>query len=215
MKKILLSIIIISCISINSFSQSIVSFSVSPANPTSTDTIQVIIENMFTHGGCDGSANITGVSGGYIFAQSYHCIGLLAVICTDFDTVTILPQPPGQYNFVFILNTGDGFPCIPGTLPMVLDSVNITVTGASGIEEFTTNNRFRVFPNPSKGKIFVQQDFAEKGTINIYSTDGKLVQTQIMTEKETETNTSLAPGFYSLIIENKNQKYVTRLSVIE
>ena len=215
MKRILFSLLFVSFILTNSFSQSIVSFTVSPANPTSADTIQVIIESMFTSGGCDGTANITGTSGDYIFVQAYHCVGLLAVICTDYDTITILPQAPGQYNFVYILNTGDGFPCIPGTLPVVLDSVYITVTGASGIDNSPANNRFRVFPNPSNGKIFVQQEVAEKATMKIYSTDGKLVQTYNITEKESEINTSVASGFYTLVIENRNQKYVTRLNIIE
>lgn len=215
MKRSLLSLIFVSFIFTNSYSQSIVSFTVSPANPTSADTIQVIIETMFTSGSCDGTANITGTSGDYIFAQAYHCVGMLTVICTDYDTINILPQAPGQYNFVYILNTGDGFPCIPGTLPMVMDSVYINVTGASGIDNFSSNNHFNVFPNPSKGKIFVHQDVAEKGLMKIYSTDGKLLQTYNITEKESEINTSVATGFYTLVIENRNQKYVTRLNIIE
>lgn len=83
--------------------------SISPANPTSADSVHVIGDLMFFSGGCDLESSNTSVNGNQIDVTVRHCPGLLAFICYITDTVTLPPLPAGNYslNFNVLVGTFD------------------------------------------------------------------------------------------------------------
>jgi len=129
--KTILSLIFISVFSFLSFSgksQVIDSIQISPSIPGVNDTVKIYIYNTFNSGGCAGSASF-GKSGFNISASSLHCLGALAVICHDVDTVIVdPPHALGTYRFNFVLNVGfSGPPCTPGIVPNDFDTAYYTV----------------------------------------------------------------------------------------
>jgi hypothetical protein len=213
MKKLFPFLFVFLLASTDSFTQSIVSFSVSPSNPTTTDSIHVIVECMFPSGGCDGSATLGGINGNRIDASAFHCVGMLTVICTDYDTIVIPPLAQGSYNFTFTLVTGDGFPCSPGTLPLAIDSITIDVSGTNNTPVLGNRNHYRIFPNPTDGKFILSQDYPEKSEVSLYSMTGALIKSFTVSEQNPELSLSLTPGLYQLIIRGKTERYYTRLTV--
>ena len=213
MKK-LYSLILFTCATLlNVQGQNILSFTVSPSNPSPTDPIMVVIECEFSTGSCDGSALLAGINGNEILVTGSHCVGMLQVICTDYDTIMLPPLPSGQYSFIFSLLTGSGFPCTPGTLPVV-DSVSITVTGTNDLNEINTNSLFSITPNPTSGSFDIEKQFKENSLLKVFSPDGKLVHSRMLKQSQTKIDLPLANGIYTIVIENKNERYYSRLHVI-
>ncbi len=194
---ILLSIVFYTNVS----AQWVNSITIAPAQPTTADTIVIIIENVFPSGGCDGTTTLTGISGSIIQAQGTHCIGMLTVICTDYDTLIIPPQtlPIGTYSFAYTLLTGSGFPCAFGSLPVIDTVVNFNVNPATTVNEIHAAE-MNIFPNPSRGKFVIKQNSPET-RVKIYSTDGRILLNFLLKSPETEINSNLKPGVYILAYE--------------
>jgi hypothetical protein len=215
MKKII-PLILISFILITSAkSQSIVSFSVLPANPTNMDSIEVIIECMFPSGACDGTASLIGITGNEILVEAAHCMGMLSVICTDFDTIVLPPQPAGPYSFIFSLNTGSGFPCVPGSTPSDIDTVDFTISDVTNINPIKSGNNFEISQSPEGEKFIVKHSFNEPAELNIFSIEGRKIDNVELTLHETEVNKQLPAGVYIMVIEFKGKKYFSKKVVVE
>lgn len=189
------------------------SFTIQPSNPTINDSITVIVECMFPSGSCDGTATLTGIAGDQVIVDAYHCVGMLTVICTDYDTIHIPPLAQGSYNLHFTLVTGDGFPCAPGSLPVVTDSVTIDVSGAQSAPEIPHAGIFTISPNPSKGRFTLTRETAEEATMRIMDLNGRLVKDIKISGRENEFEFSLPAGIYSVVVQSASEKYVSRLKV--
>jgi Secretion system C-terminal sorting domain len=198
MKYLYLSLLLL--LTITSVSaQWISSITITPPQPTTADTITILIENTFPSGGCEGTTTLTGINGSNIIAQGMHCIGMLTVICTDYDTLIIPPQylAIGTYIFDYTLVTGSGFPCTFGSLPSVDTIVVLQVSPATAVNEISDQATFSIFPNPSAGTFTIRQD-DRHSTVKIYSMDGRVLQNFSLNGTETLVNCSLNPGIYFL-----------------
>ena len=213
MKKLYALLLFICPVILNVSGQNILSFTVTPANPTPADPIMVVVACEFTTGSCDGVAMLNGINGNEIQAIGSHCVGMLQVICDDNDTIMLPPLPSGQYNFIFNLLTGSGFPCTPGSIP-VIDSVTITVTGTSGLGEIKNNSMFSIMPNPTSGSFEIGKQIKENSFLKVFSPDGKLVQSLTLKQSQTKIDLTLADGIYMVLIENNTERYYSRLQVI-
>jgi hypothetical protein len=72
-----------------------------------------------------------------------------------------------------------------------------------GLDEWALTNSVRLFPNPSHGKIFIENDLLYPIVVNIYNAEGKMVEAQ----KELEPNQQsdfiiLAKGLYLVHIRS-------------
>jgi hypothetical protein len=200
-----------------STAQQILSMTVVPANPTTSDTIKIIIQNQFPSGGCAGSAYPPMQNGNTFATTALHCLGMLTVICTDYDTVILPPQPAGQYTFIFGLDAGQGpSPCTPGIVTYDTDSVQFTVTPVTGIENLNGFNHVAVFPNPSMGTFLIKYDseLFKNGTVKIFSAEGKPSQSFQLNETEAEITSHLPSGVYMLLIEGRKEKYFAKLVIV-
>ncbi len=215
MKKIYPLLLLIVSSTFFSNAQTVTSFSVTPVNPTTDDTVKVIIESMFPYGSCDGTASLTGISGNTIIVDAFHCMGMLTVICTDYDTILIPPLASGQYSFVFILSAGQGIPCTPGIVPSDTGTVNFTVTDATGIPKIPGNKLFQIQSNPSSGKFVVKHSFEGSTLLYMYSIDGKLIFSDSISKNESEINGTFPAGVYIIALENKDKRYFTKVIVAE
>jgi len=211
--KSLYFLLMAALITFNSSAQTITSFTVVPANPTTADTVTVYVQTDFPNSACEGQTFLTGISGSDINAGGLHCMGSLTALCTDIDTVIIPPLPAGQYTLHFMLTTGTTAGCIFGILPLVFDSTHFTVSPATGLNELNQNNSLQIIPNPTNGKFVLKHEMTENSLLHIYSIDGRIVQSFISTGKEPEINISLPPGLYTLTLQNTNGKWFSKLVV--
>jgi hypothetical protein len=72
-----------------------------------------------------------------------------------------------------------------------------------------------VFPNPSDGMIHIGflSDFSGTATIEVYSTDGKIVQKFETVQLENVVNIE-QPGLYLIVVKSGNKQSVKRVSVL-
>jgi hypothetical protein len=186
--------------------QQIVSMTITPANPDNTDNIEIIVETMFSSGGCAGTAYYS-QSGNDVYASSLHCVGMAAYICTDYDTISLPPQPVGTYNVYYTLSSGAGpFPCSPGIVPDDSDTLTFTVVSNTSVPE-NENAILNVYPNPVQNQFVVEvnSQWVGNGQLHVLDEAGRLLITTSVTASRTTVNTqNLAHGVYFVQVVGNN-----------
>ncbi|MCY7363574.1 MAG: T9SS type A sorting domain-containing protein [Ignavibacteria bacterium] len=217
MKTKLTLIILLSIFFNNINAQWINSLTISPANPTTNDSIFIYADCSFPSGSCDEHSQTLYISAGYIYGQATHCLGMLTFICSTTDTFKIIPLPAGTYSFLFNANAGTlPSPCTPGINPGPTDSLTFIVTDATGLPDIDGKNfQFNLFPNPAKDKLKLKckdESLLNKNTsLIIYSLTGQQLSKYDITDKEILIDVSTFPtGTYLLRIagEKINEKHL-------
>lgn len=185
---------------------SIVSLTVSPTNPTSTDTIYVYADLMFPNSDCPLDMKTHSVNGNTILASTLHCQGMLTAICNTTDTFKIDPLSAGTYIFDLTLSGGFGGP--PCTPPFVADDNEaitfVVVNSGAGIG-YVTELDLNIFPNPASNTITLNKPLEEVTCIT--TSDGRIVHYIDPGEIQVDI-TSLAPGSYFLMNSIIHYKFV-------
>lgn len=198
---------------------------ISPAGPTTSDSVKVTAYTTFTSGGCDTLS--LGVNpGSLITVDACHQSGFTAVICHDSITINLGLLAAGSYDLDYIVRQPN-----PVTDPTnctgepVADSVRVkfTVTGSSGMGSLSApKNLVMLFPNPTDGAIAIQYDLnkAEEGaTLVIYNIVGQVVKQVPLINKKgaiIENISNLSKGSYFYRVETPSYTgTVDRLNVIK
>lgn len=198
-----MSLVLISNISLNA--QYILSLTVSPANPTTNDTITVYTECAFPSASCNDHTQSHFVNGNTISANTLHCVGPMTVICNDTDTFLIGTLPAGTYNFVLQVDAGWGpGPCTPGFNPGPSDTLTFVVDLASGIKDAISENETSVYPNPAKD--YIEISFSEsEALIEIFSVTGQLIRSSVQKNNGKESMkydvSELSTGTYFISVK--------------
>jgi len=205
--KMLMIAAIFTCIGFFANGQWIQSLTITPANPTSTDTITILAECSFPAAGCDMHTQYVSIVGSDIYASALHCLGVLTVICPYTDTIIINPLPIGNYTFYFQLDAGFGpVPCTPGIVTGPSDSINFIVSPVVGLSEFLYQDAVSVFPNPFNEQFQITGIAAEEypARLEIYSREGKIVKTISLKNSGDFINVNTFPAsVYHLKITNR------------
>lgn len=197
--------------------QWITNITVSPSNPTDTDTIYVYINCEFPSGNCNEHTQGITYSSNNIEAYALHCIGILTYICSATDTFIIPPLVSGTYNFKFQLDAGGlPSPCVPGINPGPSDSVQIIVSNTSAIPDQKENpDRFTILPGESPGLYLLKfpENYIHSQSVNVvmYSVTGNSVfSTSLTPSKNMLDLSALKNGVYFLQVNG-----IDRLSSIK
>jgi hypothetical protein len=115
--------------------------------------------------------------------------------------------PQGNVNFTIgevVINTGtDG-------VNDITQGFHQTNWNFLGIEDYSPDYYITIFPNPSSDLLNIQTNSFENVEYTLYDAQGKLVFHSTLTDKLTQvTVNELAPGNYSLTLNNKGQKLKT------
>ena len=89
--------------------------------------------------------------------------------------------------------------------------------GPIGIHETGNKNNIRIYPNPAKNNLFVEQKNGKYSEIKIYSVLGKLVYQDNLNEVITEINLkNLNKGIYFVkVYEKDTQNIVLKKLIIQ
>ena len=80
----------------------------------------------------------------------------------------------------------------------------------SGIENHTPSYEAVIFPNPTEESLNIKTSTYENVVYTLYDAQGKLVMQNELVEEQTSLQVShLAPGKYSLVLNNKTEKLKT------
>jgi hypothetical protein len=144
--------------SLETFSQgTILSLTVSPASPTSTDNVYVYADLQFSSMGCAVDHQGHSTTGSNTNASAHHCMGMLSAICNTVDTFNLGTLPAGPHVFQLTLSSGfGGPPCSPGIVPDDTETLTFNVTSAVGIQEEVMNSLISVFPNPFSSETTIK-----------------------------------------------------------
>lgn len=190
---------------------SIIGFTMSPANPTTSDTVYIYADLRFTSGDCELDYLSQAVSGFDINANTHHCWGPLTFICSAVDTFKINPLPAGNYNFNLNLTSGGApAPCTPGIIADDDSTFNFTVSsGPVGIIDIPTT-QLTTYPNPIHNQLNVS--LVPNGTMyRLLSISGQVVKTGLINNNVINNLDSLPTGCYFLKIETKNGTIVRKI----
>ena len=69
----------------------------------------------------------------------------------------------------------------------------------------SVKNKLQVYPNPVKDNLFFAGDLSGFTQVQIYSLDGKLVETQTIASEKINVN-KLSPGAFILKLSGKDKK---------
>lgn len=79
-----------------------------------------------------------------------------------------------------------------------------------GMEDHATNYEAIIFPNPTSDVLNIRTSKFENVTYTLYDEQGKLVMQNVLSAEQTPIQVSqLAPGSYSLTLNNETQKLKT------
>jgi hypothetical protein len=79
-----------------------------------------------------------------------------------------------------------------------------------GVEDFAPNYEAIIFPNPTSEVLNIRTSSFENVTYTLYDAQGKLVMQDILSAEQTPIQVSqLAPGSYSLTLNNETQNLKT------
>ncbi len=79
-----------------------------------------------------------------------------------------------------------------------------------GVEDFAPNYEATIFPNPTSEVLNIKTSTFENVTYTLYDAQGKLVMQNILSAEQTPIQVSqLAPGSYSLTLNNETQNLKT------
>jgi hypothetical protein len=79
-----------------------------------------------------------------------------------------------------------------------------------GLEDFAPNYEAIIFPNPTEDVLNIRTSAFENVTYTLYDAQGKLVMQNILSAEQTPIQVSqLAPGSYSLTLNNETQNLKT------
>lgn len=207
MKKQLLTTFCFALFTVAGYSQWINSVTVIPANPTTADTVMVIVNSDFSAGSCNTSTQSLGQTGNNFTAYTLHCLGMLTVICTDEDTFNLGVLPAGSYNFNVTVDQGFGFPsCSPGIVPGSNQSTQFTVLSPSSVfYKDLQQYGYTLTPNPAKNAVTLK---VMEGTqiinsaLQIFAADGKKVLEQTNLANNAEIVLHLPKGVYVYRLKN-------------
>jgi hypothetical protein len=75
-----------------------------------------------------------------------------------------------------------------------------------GLEDYAPDYKATIFPNPTQDVLNIRTSTFENVTYTLYDAQGKLVIQNILTAEQTPVQVSqLAPGSYSLTLNNETQ----------
>ena len=79
-----------------------------------------------------------------------------------------------------------------------------------GVEDFAPNYEAIIYPNPTEDVLNIRPSTFENVTYTLYDAQGKLVMQDILSAEQTPIQVSqLAPGSYSLTLNNQTQNLKT------
>lgn len=79
-----------------------------------------------------------------------------------------------------------------------------------GLEDYAPNYEATIFPNPTEDVLNIRTDMFDNVTYTLYDSQGKLVMQNILSAEQTSIQVSqLAPGSYSLTLNNETQNLKT------
>ena len=121
-----------------------------------------------------------------------------------------LQNDTALFRFTFISGNGtaphDGW---------MIDNIFFYYYFEGGLSQIQNDNLISVYPNPSKGNIYIHSNQSESNTfVTIYDLNGRQVFQQSVTPSNAYINLSLASGMYMLKYETDNE-YCMRQIVIE
>jgi hypothetical protein len=175
------------CFMIQVQAQWINSVSVVPPNPTTTDSVFVILNADYSSGPCNDATQGFFQNGFTFNAFTLHCTGMLTVICTDEDTFQLGTLAAGNYTFNVQVDQGMGpSPCAPGIVPGPTGAVSFTVTSSSSINNPDISERIFLIANPSNRYVKLVNNgalnFTGKEKVRFFDIGGKqLVQISLST----------------------------------
>ena len=212
MKRLLFTILTMIIFNSESHAQFINSLSIYPTNPTSNDSIYLIGSCYFQSGTCNQKTLNYSIINETIDCDALHCIGMLTYICYDTDTFSVGKLPAGNYTYRYFVNAGFGNnPCTPGIVPGPSDSLNFTVTTASGIST-PSMQEIAIGPNPCTDFIDVTFFNNEEKHLSIIDLTGKICHQEIKTGNRIHIATQdFSPGLYILRAKTKSTNYQSKL----
>ncbi len=212
MRTILLTTLSLIVFNLSVQAQYINNLSIYPANPTSNDSVYFIGSCYFQSGSCNDKTLSFGINNDNITCNAIHCIGLATYICYDTDTFSAGKLAAGNYTFHYNLNSGYGItPCTPGIVPGPTDSLNFTVTAASGISN-TSYQEFIFGPNPCKNFLEIKYYSNEEKQVSIIDMAGKVCLQEVKAGNNIQISTNdIASGLYLLKSQSKTTNYASKL----
>ena len=209
------------------YGQFVDSIVVSPANPTTNDTVVIYCYVQYPQSTCKlSSSELVSAPEGYI-GKAIHCQMVLLTLCPVIDTFYIGVVNAGDYKFHYWpgFNPQCIVPMLPNgnpiPYPSVIDSTTFTVEQSSSVINPSNNFEISLTPNPSSRRVSISLNHTS-GFRNPVVRVFDLLGNQVLQQTgHTNINayeldiTELANGIYFILINDNYLKINVSKKIIK
>jgi hypothetical protein len=119
--------------------------------------------------------------------------------------VTILTDAKlGEFKLKYVLGDDEGeLPRFPYSDRAISNFIPITIENSTYVKDLWQKENWQVYPNPSYGKVFVEQaELSGSVKMRVYDLNGKVLKQEVLRQNNTEVNLqSLPKGSYIIALE--------------
>ena len=171
--------------------------SFTPQYPGPLDSVNVIVDLMFTSGSCELQFENHSVNNDSIRINLFHCPGPLTVICYVTDTINLGLFPAGSYVTEVIVHTSSWSAPDPCTDVNPSDSgiIQITVLPGSGISHYSIQEATIYYLSQTKEIVFTGPA-QTKLSLLVFNSLGALVLKEDINSSVRLPAPNLIPGVY-------------------
>ena len=155
MKNVLLTWIVVTLFSVTAMAQTVNHISISPANPTATDTISIVSDFSYD-GNCSyGLVYVdTFTIGSTIHVLPLYCGYGSSTLCNSIDTFRIGPYPGGSYSIQIQYHQGSVCPISGFDAIIAQFDSTLIIGGPSGFPgNIADNSSIGIYPNPANNRL--------------------------------------------------------------
>lgn len=195
--------------------QAIDSLKIIPTNPTTNDTIKLIIYSYSPYTPCDLDTVAFDTMSNKIFVSATPVIGIGPATCTSIDTLTIGKLSAATYELICDLGTD----APPTTYDS--DTLFFTVQQSNGFQFIgNSNHKIKIYPNPfaTTTTISIDNELLTSSTeIRMYDILGREVKRISKTKNKevTITRDNLTSGLYFLKLITDDKIIDARKIIVE
>lgn len=215
--KVFLALIITLSISIQCYTQGggIDSVTMTPVAPTISDTITIIIYNIFYKSPCDLQERYYDENLPDINNLSKYCYGIFNTICYEQDTIKIPPLSPGSYFLHCKLESAESWHGCDPYYPVDSEDFQFNVIDPVFIENpDEMKNIFQISYNQGLKKLMINlnQEF-ENYSVVIQNILGRELYRSKINNSRFEIYIKWADGIYLVTVYNDKRKQTQKLII--
>lgn len=150
-------------------------------------------------------------------AKTLRPVEMIGFTTANFKIKVLTNEVLGDFKLKYVLGDDEGaLPRFPYSDRAISSFIPITIENATSVKDLWQKEEWQVYPNPSSGRIFVEQSqVAGDVNLKVFDLNGRILKHDVLKQSNTMVNLQNLPkGNYFIALE-KNGVIKTRQIVLQ